>query len=123
MKHLKKFEMDFYSGEGSGSVPEKPTGQKLRPYMIDKLRPEGSSGEENKPNLTKTEVLAKIKQILDNSPEFDPETGEYFVSSVESKKGNYLEIYDNKNRSIGIYISEIDPTTYSPPREPYEGIW
>ena len=61
MKHLKKFEMDFYSGEGSGSVPANPTGQKLRPYMVDKLRPEGSSGEAGKPNLTKAEVLEMIK--------------------------------------------------------------
>lgn len=98
MKHLKKFEMDFYSGEGSGSVPENPTGQK--------------------PNLTKDEVLGKIKDILNNSGEL----GDLFVSKVDSKKGNYLQILDNQNRSIGIYISEIDPITSSTPREPYEGI-
>jgi hypothetical protein len=40
LKSFKLFEMDFYSGEGSGKVPEKPTGQKLRPYMKSNLRPD-----------------------------------------------------------------------------------
>ena len=104
MKHLKKFEMDFYSGEGSGTIPEKPTGQKLRPYMVPKLQPEMGDDEVSKP--TKSGVLGKIKDILNNSGEL----GDLFVSMVQSKKGNYLEILDGEERSIGIYITDIDPT-------------
>ena len=115
MKHLKKFEMDFYSGEGSGTIPEKPTGQKLRPYMVPKLQPEMGDDEVSKP--TKSGVLGKIKDILNNSGEL----GDLFVSMVQSKKGNYLEILDGKERSIGIYISDIDPTMTNS-QEPYEGI-
>lgn len=114
MKHLKKFEMDFYSGEGSGTTPEQPTGQKLRPYMVPKL-------QVGKPNLTKSEVLGKIKDILNNSGEL----GDLFVSMVQSKKGNknmdYLQILDGEDREIGIYISEIDPKM-SNSQEPYKGI-
>ena len=119
MKHLKKFEMDFYSGEGSGTTPEKPTGQKLRPYMVPKLQPEMGDDEVSKP--TKSGVLGKIKDILNNSGEL----GDLFVSMVQSKKGNknmdYLQILDGEDREIGIYISEIDPTM-SNSQEPYKGI-
>ena len=118
MKHLKKFESTFQSAEGSGQVPENPTGSKLRPYMIKNLKPEMGDGGVLKP--TKSEVLGKIKDILNNSEEF----GDLFVSMVQSKKGNknmdYLQILDGEDRSIGIYISDIDPMSNS--QEPYKGI-
>jgi hypothetical protein len=115
MKHLKKFESTFQSAEGSGQVPEVPTGRKLRPYMIDNLKPEMGDSEVMKP--TKSEVLGKIKDILNKSGKL----GDLFVSMVQSKKGNYLQILDGKDRSIGIYITDIDPTM-SNSQEPYEGI-
>ena len=52
------------------------------------------------------------------------EFGDLFVSMVQSKKGNknmdYLQILDGEDRSIGIYISDIDPMSNS--QEPYKGI-
>ena len=94
MKHLKKFEATLQSAEGSGQVPEVPT---------------------------KSEVLGKIKDILNESGEL----GGLEVTEVVSKKGSasikYLQILDRDERSIGIYISEIDPTI-SNSQEPYKGI-
>jgi len=119
MKHLKKFESTFQSAEGSGQVPEVPTGRKLRPYMIDNLKPEMGDSEVVKP--TKSEVLGKIKDILNNSGKL----GDLFVSMVQYKKGNknmdYLQILDREERSIGIYITDIDPTMPNS-QEPYKGI-
>ena len=94
MKHLKKFEATLQSAEDSGQVPEVPT---------------------------KSEVLGKIKDILNKSGEL----GGLEVTEVVSKKGSssikYLQILDRDERSIGIYISEIDPTI-SNSQEPYKGI-
>ena len=94
MKHLKKFEATLQSAEDSGQVPEVPT---------------------------KSEVLGKIKDILNESGEL----GGLEVTEVVSKKGSasikYLQILDRDERSIGIYISEIDPTI-SNSQEPYKGI-
>ena len=94
MKHLKKFEATLQSAEGSGQVPEVPK---------------------------KSEVLGKIKDILNKSGEL----GGLEVTEVVSKKGSasikYLQILDRDERSIGIYISEIDPTI-SNSQEPYKGI-
>lgn len=119
MKHLKKFEATFQSAEGSGQVPEVPTGRKLRPYMIKYLKPEMGEVEVSKP--TKSELLGKIKDILNNSGKL----GDLFVSKVEARKGNknmdYLQILDADDRGIGIYISEVDPTM-STSQEPYKGI-
>jgi len=122
MKHLKKFEATFQSGEGSGQVPEVPTGRKLRPYMIDNLKPEMGGGEVME--LTKSEVMGKIKDILNESKEFKTDL-DLFVGKVQSNKGNkiidYLQIKDRKERSIGIYITDIDPAMPNS-QEPYKGI-
>jgi hypothetical protein len=66
---------------------------------------------------TKSEVLGKIKDILNNSGKL----GDLFVSMVQYKKGNYLQILDGEERSIGIYITDIDPTMPNS-QEPYKGI-
>jgi hypothetical protein len=56
-------------------------------------------------SMNPTELLGNIKDILNNSPEL----GELEVTTVESKKGKYLQILDSNNNSVGIYISMINP--------------
>jgi hypothetical protein len=55
--------------------------------------------------MNPTELLGNIKDILNNSDKL----GELKVTTVESKKGKYLQILDSNNNSVGIYISMINP--------------
>jgi len=106
MKHLKTFEATFQSAEGSGQVPEVPTGRKLRPYMIDNLKPEMGGGEVMKP--TKSEVLGNLNiSDVRSSDTITLTKGELqqFMNDVDRGLG----IWSDTSYRICIFLG-IDPT-------------